>query len=400
MRGTLLLLAFCAAPALAENTAQPSNASRTAAVFVTAREPSLAEAAGRLDAQLSRALMGRHVEIVDLNATFPPPEPASLEDAKRSFQQGREAYDNLDPDTAVTKFNEAISTWLKHPVEVEPASLAETYVWLGASLHLRGDVEGASTAFTNALLTDPQATADPQFFAKDVLTLFTQARTAVAKHPKGKLIVDSIPAGGRVFVRGEDVGVTPLDAVDVPSGRVRVVITRPGYVPFGAFPDVPAAKDVSLKPLLEPSAGLAAMQGEVMKLTTPESFRDPKLAIAARAIGERMSARYLILSAVSTLNGKATAEVQAWDLVTGNKLTGLSVDLSSGDASATYSAAEKVQQWIEQPPTADTSSKFKVPELAKKWWFWAAVGGAAAVVATGVVVAQPHHRPDLVLGLP
>ncbi|MFL5322071.1 MAG: PEGA domain-containing protein, partial [Myxococcaceae bacterium] len=121
-----------------------------------------------------------------------------------------------------------------------------------------------------------------------------------------------------------------------------------------------------------------------------------KLPPSAKAVGDKLSARFLVLSSVSSVNGKATAELQAWDLLTGNKLTGITVDASSGDASSTYTAADKVAQWIEHPPAPATS--FKVPEVAKKWWFWAAVGGAAAVVATGVVVAQPSHRPDLVLG--
>ncbi|MFL5321344.1 MAG: PEGA domain-containing protein, partial [Myxococcaceae bacterium] len=338
MRRTLSLAVFCAAlSASADNTAQATNpplkpAPKSVAVFVLPKEANLAEPAGRLDAELSRALLAKNIELVDLAALFPPPEPESLEPAKKAYQAGREAYDNLDPDTAVAKFTEAIATYLKHPVEVQPAALAEAYVWLGASLQLKGDLPGAKEAFTNALLTDTNATADPQIFAKDLLTLFGEARADLARHPNGKLQIDSIPAGGRAFVRGEDVGVTPVDELDAPSGRVRVVITRPGYVPFGAFPEVPTGQPVQLKPQLEPTPGLARVQADVMKLTTPNAFKDPKLPPSAKAVGDKLSARFLVLSSVSSVNGKATAELQAWDLLTGNKLTGITVDASSGDA--------------------------------------------------------------------
>lgn len=400
MRGLpLLSLLFVALPASADNSAQSSNppvapVRTSAAVFVVPRDPSVKERAGRLDTQLSRALLGQGVELVDLNAAFPPPAPESLEPAKAAYAEGRTAYDNLDPDTAVTKFNDAISAYLKHPVEVEPAALADAYVWLGASLQLRGDVAGAKSAFTTALLTDASATADPQFFGTDLLTLFGEARTELSKHPRGKLLVDSIPSGARVFLRGEDVGTTPIDEQETPSGRVRVVITRPGYVPFGAFPEVSSDKPLQLKPELEPTPGLSAMQAEVMKLTTPTAWAEAQVPVAAKAIGERLSARYLVIAAVG---GDKHGEVQAWDLQTGNKLKGLPVDVSSGDWASTYTAAEKVKQWIANPPSTEPS---KLAQVAKKWWFWAAVGGAAAVLATGVALAQPHHRPDLVLGTP
>lgn len=396
VRTAPLLLLFVALAASAQ--APAPIASKAAAVFVISNEPALVEAAGKLDAQLSRALLSKKTELVDLSSLFPPPEPGSLDAAKALFKEGRSAYDNLDPDAAVVKFNDAIAGFQKHPVGIDAAALAEAYIWLGASQQMKGDQKATRSAFTSALLTDPNATVDAEIHGQEMLQILGEVRTSLETHPKGKVALDSIPSGARAVVGNEEVGVTPVDDFDVPSGRVRVVLTRPGYLPFGAFPDVPAEERIELKPALEPTEGYAGVLAEVTRLASPGSFSAEVVPPEAKGVGAKLSVRYLVIASVVTRNGKPVGEVQAWDLETGNKLKGLAVDVGSNDSAQTYTAADQVKQWIDNPPQP---SRFAMPEVAKKWWFWAAVGGAAAaVVATGVVASQPGHRPDFVLGLP
>lgn len=396
MRKAPLLLLLAGVTAAAQPTPPP--APKAAAVFVLSNEPELVEAAGKLDAQLSRALLSKKTELVDLAPLFPPPERQSLDAAKELFKEGRTAYDNLDPEAAVQKFTEAVAAYQKHPVGIDAAALADAYIWLGASQQMKGDGGAMRAAFTSALLTDPNATVDAELHGQEMLTVLGEVRTALETHPRGRVALDSVPSGARAVVGTEEVGVTPVDDFDVPAGRVRVVLSRPGYIPFGAFPEVAAEERVELKPSLEPTEGYAQVLAKVTKLATPSILGQDKIPAEAKQVGSELSVRYLILASVLTRNGKPVAEVQAWDLETGNKLKGLSVDVTSSDSAKTYTVAEQVKQWIDNPPRP---TSFELPAVAKKWWFWAAVGGAAAVVATGVVaVSQPRHRPDFVLGLP
>lgn len=385
---------FVATTALAQTTPPGP---KKAAVFSTTGDPALAETAGKLDAQLTRALLSKKTELVDLGELFPPPEPGSLDAAKDLFKEGRAAYDNLDPEAAIQKFNDAVAAYQKHPVGIDAAALAEAYIWLGASQQMKGDANATKDAFTYALLTDPNATVDVEIHGQEMLKLLGEVRAALETHPKGKVALDSIPSGARAVVGNEEVGVTPVDELDVPSGRVRVVLTRPGYLPFGAFPEIPPNDRVELKPALEPTEGLGGVLADVKKLTTRGAFASDSVPPEAKAVGAKLNVRYLVLASVTSQDGKPTGEVQAWDLETGNKLKGLAVDVTSTDAAQTYTVADQVKLWIDNPPSP---SKLKVPEVAKKWWFWAAVGGAAAVVAGGFVIARPQHRPDFVLGLP
>ncbi|HEX4620282.1 MAG TPA: PEGA domain-containing protein, partial [Myxococcaceae bacterium] len=197
------------------------------------------------------------------------------------------------------------------------------------------------------------------------------------KRDKGVLRVESVPPRAHVWIRGEPRGQTPVADLSLTAGRHQLLIRRPGYLPFGAFPDVKAGQSTEVEAVLEPTGGLAAMQENASKIVAGKSLHSSKPPAEAKAIGERLGARYLILAKV----GRGGSELYAWDLSTGDKLSAVRVE--SPDA-----AAEQVYGWIEHPPSFNLAEH--VHGVARKWWFWAGVAGAAAVV-TGVVVASGGH---------
>ncbi|WIG96170.1 PEGA domain-containing protein [Myxococcus sp. SDU36] len=368
------------------------------ALFAVARTSAVEEAAVKLEDELLSRLKASGVALVDLGAAFPPSPPASLARADTLFEQGRTDYDNLDPEAAEAKFLAAAEAYTKQPAELSPERLAKTYLFLGASRMLNGDSAGGQEAFKRAVVAEPSMTPDTSLFGQDVLKAFDQARAEVTARPAGTLVVESKPAGASVLVRGRELGVTPLKGVELPAGQHPVVVALPGYAAFAQYTDVASAKRTEVKAALEPTPGLSAVRDAAVHASTEQAFERDTPPPEARAIGERLNARYVVLAAVDRGDkGYLQAELQAWDLRSNARLRGVEISLVPGaKKNGPDAAADQVRAFVTgvaAPRVADGGNSFST--LIKRPWFWAVVGGAAAVTAGAVFVAtsQDKGRP-------
>jgi hypothetical protein len=349
-----------------------------------------------LQEELTRLLSAKpDVQMVELGSAFPPPPPASLAEADALFEEGRTAYDNLDPEAAGAKFGEAADAYEKHPGELNPQRLGKTFLFLGACQLLNGDKEGAKTSLLRALAADPRLAPDHNLFGADVQTAFTDAQQEFSAQKPGTLVIESKPSGAQVTVRGEDVGVTPIKSLEVHPGRQPVLISLPGYVPYASYPQVASSKTSDVKPQLEPLPALAEVLGAAAKATSERSFDSKTLPPEVASIASKMGVRYVVLAAVqqrrSTLPPEA--EVQVWDVRTKNRLRGVELALESQDpGNSPVAAADKVHGFLTGRPIADSSSSAGMPALLKKPMFWAAVAGGAAVVAGSIFYATQDRR--------
>lgn len=397
------------APALATETPAPA-ASPTAptapeapawvgsvAVFAVAREPGSAELASQLQGELGRLLAGHNdVQLVDLGQAFPPPAPASLQEGEKLFAEGKELYDNLDPETAITKFQAAATFYTEHPAEVTPEQLARAYIFLGGSQVLNNDKDAARVAFLRALAADPSATPDVGTFGGDVQAVFVTAQEEHQKKGPGTLSIESFPAGAKVTVRGKDAGVTPLKDMTLPAGRHAVVVTHPGYAPYAVFQEVTSTQPATVKAELEPAPGLAPVLDAARMASTEKAFEAGVMPPEAGAIADRLGARYVVLAAVQRdRKGRPQAQVQAWDTRTQARLRGVTIVPGSKERDeGALAASERVHQFVTGAVPA-SSPGFAMPALMKKPWFWAAVGGAALVTTGVVVYANQDRAPGL-----
>lgn len=363
------------------------------AVFAVGLDTVAKQSVGRLEAELSQALRAKGAKLLDIEVLFPPPAPASLEEGDKLFEEGRQLLDNLDLEAAADSFTASAVFLIKRPVEAKPARLSEVLTFLGATLLMQGDKAGAKVAFIRALLLNSEAQPTSELFGPDVADAFTAARLNVSNLPKGKLSIDSVPSGAAVTLDGEPLGFSPTAEQELPIGRHHIILTRPGYVPFGAFPDIVAAKPTEVHPLLEPLPGYAEAVAAAEKLASAP--QGEQLLPEARALGAALGARTLVLATLGT-GAERPASLWAWDLLSGNRLSGVRFDPDTGSADA----AAQVKRWLDQPPPT-AAAKLELPPLLGKWWFWAGVGGAAAAVTGVALLARPAGpKPDLVLGLP
>jgi hypothetical protein len=376
---------------------KPAAAGDGAVVLAIPRTSNAQDSAAKLQEELGR-LLGQKtdVQLVDLGAIFPPPEPPSLSEADTLYDQGKELYDNLDPEAAAGKFMTAAEAYEKHPGALKPERLAKTFIFLGAAQLLNGDKEGAKNSFLRALAANPSMQPETGLFGSDVQTAFTDAQQEFNAQAKGTLVIDSKPAGARVTVRGEDVGVTPIKSVEVHPGRHPVVISLPGYVPYASYPQVAPSKSAELKPQLEPLPALASVLDAAAKASSERGFDSDKMPPEVNAIADKVGARYVVLAAVQQKKSDpAEAEVQVWDVRSKNRLRGVEIELQSKDENTPRDAAERIHGFLTGKALADSDSGSKsMPEVVKKPWFWAAVVGGAAVVTGGIIYATSDRSRD------
>lgn len=365
------------------------------AVLAVAREPGSAEMASQLQDELGRLLSThKDVQLVQLGEAFPPPAPDSLAEGDKLFDDGKSAYDNLDPEAAAAKFQLAADFYVHHPAEMRPEQLANTYIYLGASQQLNGDKDAARVAFLRALAVAPSVQPDNGLFGGDVQSAFLAAQEESRKKGPGTLSVESQPSGAKVTVRGKELGDTPLKDVELPAGRHAVVVSRPGYAPYAVLQEVSSTQPAVVKAELEPAPGLSAILDAASQAASAKAFESDIMPAEAGAIADRLGARYVVFAAVSRdRKGRARAELQAWDTRTQSRLRGVTILPGSKDETA-MGASERVHAFVTGAVKPATS--MALPAFMKKPWFWAAVGGAAVVTAGVVYYAssgQPGYSP-------
>ncbi|QSQ28253.1 PEGA domain-containing protein [Pyxidicoccus parkwayensis] len=380
-----------------EKPSVPLLTSGPVALFAVARTPNAQDAAVKLEGELLGYLGTGDVTLVDLGAAFPPPAPVPLTKADTLFEEGRTAYDNLDPEAAEAKFKAAAEAYTRAPADMSTERLAQTYIFLGASRQLNGDMIGAKEAFTHAVVAEPGARPDAALFSQEVQKAYDESRAAVRGLSPGSLTVISEPAGAEVLVRGRKVGVTPLRNVEVPAGQHPVVVSLPGYASYSLYAEVQSSKPTDVKAKLEPAPGLAAVRDFAAKAATEKAFDSDTVPAEARAIGERLNARYVVLAAVSRdKKGRAEAELQAWDLRSKARLRGVEIELAPGKPKhGPAAAADQVRGFVNGAMAPRVSERGSGPDfsLLKRPAFWAVVGGVAAVTAgTVFVVTQDKGK--------
>lgn len=366
-----------------------------AAVFVAAPD----DAAGvKAEAALLKALEDASVPVVDVPAAFPTPAPD--DGGAKLVAAAKQAYDDLDYEAAATKWTEALAWFTQHPEAATAKGLGEVHFFSAVLAIQNGgktQAKKATEEFVRALLHDPELKADAQTYGADIKKAFDKALQELAARPTAPLSAESTPAGAEVTFRGAVVGTTPLSGGPaVPAGRHLVLFSRPGYAAAGALVD--ATKDgASAQATLTAAPGYAEVRSAAAAVVASGLGTKGKLPAGGKKVAELVKARFLVLS-----DGTA---VEAWDVETGNRVTGLG--LGEADLAKT---AQKVKDFVSRPSPVGGDEKVAVAEsgprgpLLKQWWFWTAVGVVAVGTATTVGVVAANNsggRPyNVVLGLP
>jgi hypothetical protein len=369
-----------------------------AALFVSS--PNEADAA-KTEAELTKALEGASVPLIDLAEAFPL--PARDDSGDKLVKEARQAYDDLDYEGAAAKWESALEFFQKNPQLADAKSVADAHFFIGALALMNGGKAQAKKAqeeFARALLHNPGLTCDPQVYGAEVKKAFDKALGDVSAKAMGTLTIDSTPAGAVVTLKDKALGQTPLaEPPSLPVGRHLLLFTKPGYEPAGTFADV-TRDGATVKPSLAAAPGYTDVRDAAASLVGKGVGTKGTLPAGAKKLAEVVKARFLVLS------DGATAEV--WDVESGNRVNGLSV--SSEELSTT---AQKIGGFIAKPGPALAVADVGVSSSGEpaaggpvytKWWFWTAVGVVAVGAGVGIGAAAANNSGpapyNVVLGLP
>lgn len=335
---------------------------------------------------LSNALGDEGVKLVDLAEEFPAPKPD--DSGAKLVSAAKQAYDDLDYEGSIGKWNEALEFFIQHPASADAKTMGDIHFYLGALAIQNGGKaksKQGTEEFTRALLFNASLTCDPAVYGADVKKAFDKALNDVATRPSARITITSEPEGATVSIHGKDLGETPLaEQPGVAPGRHLVTFKKAGYEQQGVFVDVTesgATVDGKLK-----AGGLAEV------LAAGEALSDAK-SPDSKKLGEKLKSRFLIV--------KRGGAAEVWDVETGNRIKGLSLEKASLNDSA-----KKIAVFINNPSPLEVEQKdapaASGDSVATKWWFWtiigvAVVGGTAAAVGA----AESHGKPfNIVLGSP
>ena len=363
-------------------------------VLAVPATPAAREHATTLERQLREALGAQaDLQLVSPEWLFPSPPPESLRPGDTLFNEGKELYDNLDPEAASKKFIAAAAFYEQHAVDTQPERLARVYIFLGASHLLNGDSDSARASFTRAQLAAPTVKPDSDLFGQDVHDAFAATKKALATQPKGTLALDSEPSGAQVTLRGEPLGTTPLADLQLPPGPHQLAFTLPGHVPQGIFQTVTASRREQVRPMLEPLPGLAEVRTLAAQVSTSRTLEASGPTPAeVRTLGEKLGARYVVLAVVGGGGDELTATtLHAWDVTGKNRLRGVKLD--ANDAEERRRVVLQVHDFATGKLVPESRFPVALTTAVKKPWFWAAVGGVAVATTAGILLATQGPRP-------
>jgi hypothetical protein len=237
----LLVGLLAAGPALARQPplrllprALPSAAGPKITVLVVPLDPALQSMVPRLTYQAEQAVAGagrfQLVRLADaLEAQEALAREAEAELAAAAFQEGQKAYDELDTQKALQRFEKAAETYEKSDLSRHFTDMSRARVMKIASYVANGDTKEAEKALKDVLARNPDAEFSPNFFSPDQLALVEKTRQAVKAEANKTLEVKTGAVHAQVFVDGQFQGGSPLKLSGLSRGDHYVTVRAPGH---------------------------------------------------------------------------------------------------------------------------------------------------------------------------
>jgi hypothetical protein len=223
MIALLTSLALAANPTIAVvGVHQPKTDAAFQASAVTAIGAAI-EATGKFDAldktELATLIAGR--EDIILEEAFNAP-------GRRPLENGRLLYESANPQEAIPAFKDAIESLTSSMATAKSAKdLWEAYIYLGVASGAVDDAAGQRAAFAAAASLAPARNPSTAKFPPDVIAAYDAVRAGVIAKP-GILTITTTPPGSRVFLNGEEQGVSPMIITKVYAGLNHVTVRGDG----------------------------------------------------------------------------------------------------------------------------------------------------------------------------
>jgi hypothetical protein len=313
----------------------------------------------------------------EAGGTISAPDDKSLEKIAECLGSAIRDMERMDTKAATEKLSEAenLARSFRFGDTTRPY-LAEIFLRRGLLFLWSGEEGKAEEMLARSRVLRPGFTPDPAMFSP----LFLEAwkRSGERPPPRAEILVNSLPPGAKIYLNGEEVGMTPGRIHVSRSGPVTIQVLADGYLPGERtgqwLPGDSEAMDFLLA--RDPNAALV----DILSSSPDGKEAGGMLSRMLLETGARRAALLLleegdtgiVLRVASLAQGEAAPVVLGmvkWQ------------EEDQGNAQVGESAVEMLKGagW---PARSDTD-----PEGSPwyhKWWFWTLLGVAAAGVAVGL----------------
>ncbi len=156
-----------------------------------------------------------------------------LSSAREKLRQGRQHYLNLELGDAIEALSGAVEDFDAAGAALEdPSDLGEALLFLGASQVFEGRNRAARRTFARLHVQMPYLEPDPNLFNPDIIQEYERSAPRDARNPRGRISIESEPAGAIAYVDYVARGRTPMTVEGLAAGSHVVRVTRPGATPF------------------------------------------------------------------------------------------------------------------------------------------------------------------------
>ncbi len=309
--------------------------------------------------------------------TIPAPDDKSLEKIAESLGSAIRHMERMDTKAATERLSEAenLARSIRFGETTRPY-LAEIFLRKGLLFLWKGEAEKAEEMLARSRVLRPGFTPDPALFSP----LFLEAwkRSGERPPPRAEILVNSLPPGAKIYMDGEEVGMTPGRVHISRSGPVTIQVFTEGYLPVERTGQwLPGDSEAMEFPLArDPSAALV----DILSSSPEGKEAGGMLSRMLLETGARRAALLLleegdtgIVLRVASLAQGETAPVE------------LGVVEWKGEDGGNAQVGEYAVEMLKQagwPARSDTDPGGS--PWYHKWWFWTLLGVAAAGVAVGL----------------
>jgi hypothetical protein len=236
---------------------------------------------------------------------------AKAAEAALAMREGQHAYDNLDTQQALQRFDKAVRAYEASDLSRHFGELIRARVMKAASQVANGENTAAQIEIRAVLSVEPRAQFSPNFFPPEQMAFIEKERKAALAAPRASLRVSTEPVPAQVYVNGQFRSVSPVELTDVAAADHYVTAVAPGYAVAQR-----RAREGSLALKLEPVPARQSLQ-----LLTERVARKPdgkERDTALRELGALADVSQVLALLVRGGTGSAPLDVTALRLDVGD----------------------------------------------------------------------------------
>ena len=143
------------------------------------------------------------------------------------FEQGKKAYDDFNIEEAISLLEQAVTENSNN--NVDRAELTEAYFLLALSYTTKGEIEKAEKAFEDLLKIEPSFNVDSSLHPPKVIEVFERVKKKLLSESPALISINSEPPFSKVFINGEEKGLTPLTLPVLLDKKYLIRIEKDGY---------------------------------------------------------------------------------------------------------------------------------------------------------------------------